>query len=637
MKYGNRIPPVTAVVLLFGLFGFAGICGAAPFGVRLSYTDDNPTTMTVTWNTASDNASEVHYGTSSGSYSGVETGSSAPAPAPLGYVHEVTLTGLDPDTVYYYIAGNASDGFSAEYSFVTRPVPDPVCGSFNFVFLADNRPDPIFGGGQNWADVLLESAAHQPAFFLNGGDLVTDGDNYDGWVDFLNWTQPGSAIAPFMPCIGNHDDGPGEGDGATYNQLFALPRSQGAYGSNTEDYYYFTFANAVFAVLSTEGFKGGATAFGNQAAWLDEVLTQNPRKWKFVMFHKPIYTKEVFFEISHPPDEEGQNAALVEVIDAHHVDVVFTSHNHWYERFEPSACGTQGDPGSDQPCPVGETNFADGTVYIVSGGAGAFTIPGVLCGIQNGRVFCSGYHHYVLMTLNNETLDIQTWSASPRTNEIIDSVTIVKAADDCGDLCPNDPDKTDPGICGCGVPDTDTDSDGTPDCVDLCPQDPQKTGPGDCGCGVPDIDTDSDGTADCVDQCPQDPQKTEPGICGCGTSDQDRDSDGTPDCNDECPDNPDKIVAGDEGCGNGDDGHDGGTADDGGNGDDGGSSGDDGGTSDDGGKGDSGDSGSSGDNGGKTGGCSCHGAGGGPGPLFLLLILGLARRKKKGREGTGTK
>ena len=137
MKYRNRIPTVTAVVLLCGLFGFAGVCGAAPFGVRLSYTDDNIDTMTVTWNTAADTTSEVHYGTSPGSYSGSETGSSAPAPAPLGYVHEVTLTGLQPDTEYYYIAGNASDGFSAEYSFVTRPNPDQNCGSFNFVFLAD--------------------------------------------------------------------------------------------------------------------------------------------------------------------------------------------------------------------------------------------------------------------------------------------------------------------------------------------------------------------------------------------------------------------------------------------------------------------------------------------------------------------
>ena len=34
------------------------------------------------------------------------------------------------------------------------------------------------------------------------------------------------------------------------------------------------------------------------------------------------------------------------------------------------------------------------------------------------------------------------------------------------DQCPDDPNKIEPGICGCGVPDTDTNMDGEPDCVD---------------------------------------------------------------------------------------------------------------------------------------------------------------------------
>jgi len=109
------------------------------------------------------------------------------------------------------------------------------------------------------------------------------------------------------------------------------------------------------------------------------------------------------------------------------------------------------------------------------------------------------------------------------------------AGDDC-DGCPTDPDKTEPGICGCGIPDTDTDGDGTPDCIDNCPADPDKIAEGICGCGVPDTDTDSDGTPDCIDGCPTDPNKIDPGTCGCGVPDTDTDSDGTPDCIDNCPD-----------------------------------------------------------------------------------------------------
>ncbi len=117
------------------------------------------------------------------------------------------------------------------------------------------------------------------------------------------------------------------------------------------------------------------------------------------------------------------------------------------------------------------------------------------------------------------------------------------------DRCDDDPQKTEPGLCGCGLADTDTDSDGTPDCDDGCPDDPQKTEPGLCGCGLADADSDSDGTPDCDDGCDDDPQKTEPGLCGCGLADTDTDSDGTPDCDDGCPDDPQKTVPGYCGCG----------------------------------------------------------------------------------------
>jgi len=52
--------------------------------------------------------------------------------------------------------------------------------------------------------------------------------------------------------------------------------------------------------------------------------------------------------------------------------------------------------------------------------------------------------------------------------------------------------------------------------LDQCPDDPNKTVPGECGCGTPDIDSDNDLVYDCNDLCPNDPNKTEPGECGCG-------------------------------------------------------------------------------------------------------------------------
>jgi hypothetical protein len=120
---------------------------------------------------------------------------------------------------------------------------------------------------------------------------------------------------------------------------------------------------------------------------------------------------------------------------------------------------------------------------------------------------------------------------------------------DCSDSCPNDPDKTLPGLCGCGVADLDGDGDLVVDCLDGCPGDTSKTAAGVCGCGVSDADGDGDTFADCIDLCASDASKSEPGECGCGVPDDDGDLDLTPDCFDDCPEDAGKVEAGGCGCG----------------------------------------------------------------------------------------
>jgi len=124
----------------------------------------------------------------------------------------------------------------------------------------------------------------------------------------------------------------------------------------------------------------------------------------------------------------------------------------------------------------------------------------------------------------------------------------------CGDACdecPNDPNKTFPGTCGCGVPDTDFDHDGAPDCIDGCPIDGTKIAPGVCGCGVPDTDLDNDGYLYCNDNCP-DVRNDQTDSDGDGIGDycdscrdvpnatqqQDTDGDGVGNTCDNCPDAP---------------------------------------------------------------------------------------------------
>ncbi len=78
-----------------------------------------------------------------------------------------------------------------------------------------------------------------------------------------------------------------------------------------------------------------------------------------------------------------------------------------------------------------------------------------------------------------------------------------------------------------GIPDDcedDTDGDGTIDDCDDCPDDPEKTDPGQCGCGIADTDTDGDGVADCIDNCVDTPNADQ----------ADQDGDGVGDACDNC-------------------------------------------------------------------------------------------------------
>ncbi len=72
---------------------------------------------------------------------------------------------------------------------------------------------------------------------------------------------------------------------------------------------------------------------------------------------------------------------------------------------------------------------------------------------------------------------------------------------DCVDACPTNADfAADQGPCQCSS--ADADGDGTLDCIDGCVDDPNKIEPGICGCGVDDnADSDGDGVPDCIDQC----------------------------------------------------------------------------------------------------------------------------------------
>jgi hypothetical protein len=132
---------------------------------------------------------------------------------------------------------------------------------------------------------------------------------------------------------------------------------------------------------------------------------------------------------------------------------------------------------------------------------------GVETGVFVGSIITSG----APVTPGNDTLEMKcnvpdtitatyhdTNDGSGQEFDAKDTATTDCFPPDTTDGCPDDPNKTDPGICGCGVAETDSDGDQTPDCTDAFPDDPDEwlDSDGDRMGNNADIDDDNDGMPD---------------------------------------------------------------------------------------------------------------------------------------------
>jgi len=482
----------------FAALLLGGAAQAAPQFVRVSLTnpDDAGTTATISWNTPNGGApTTVEYGLTS-SYGSTATGTTVSTNGPVGEVHVVELTGLEPLTDYHYRVGGTGD-WSGDFSFRTGPPADkPGCEPVRFVAMGDGRSNDDYGPAPHWKSILAEAVAHQPHAIVLTGDQVNDGDDHEQWLHWLEDSAGPIASVPIMPSLGNHDDDQTEGDDAIYNKVFSVPTN---IQTNTEDYYYFTIGNAIFVSLSSQTFDGGATPMAEQAAWLDQVLTENPKMWKFVYFHHPPYTGVLglpgLFELNHEPNEKGQNAALVPIFDKHHVDIVFNGHNHHYQRFKPMCCGGSDDIGTVT------NDFETGTVYVITGGAGALTydlsilgldLPALLCqsqqfGQPTESEVCDGRHHYVMVEIDGLDLTYTVYTTAsqllgsdPNNIEVIDTFTISKSGPEpeCGSTVPDPGPEPGPEPAPEVVPDASA-NDGGATVPDAAPSD--AGGPSDAG------------------------------------------------------------------------------------------------------------------------------------------------------------
>lgn len=288
-----------------------------------------PTSVVLRWRTNVAANGRVRYGTDPGSLT-----ASADSPA-LGTEHEVTVSGLAPDTKYYYSVGTIAAplaGGDASHFFVTAPAPGTP------------KPTRVWVLGDS-GTANGNAAAVRDAYLAHTGSRGTDlllmlGDNaYPDGTDaqyqaaVFNMYPGVLRNTVLWPTLGNHDGHSASSATQTgpYYDIFTLPTQGEAGGvpSGTEAYYSFDHGNIHFVVL--ESFETDRSAGGPMLTWLQQDLAATTQPWVIAFWHHPPYSKG-----SHDSDVDvemrdmRQNA--LPILEAGGVDLVLTGHSHSYER-----------------------------------------------------------------------------------------------------------------------------------------------------------------------------------------------------------------------------------------------------------------------------------------------------------------
>ncbi|MDZ7859733.1 MAG: metallophosphoesterase [Candidatus Krumholzibacteriota bacterium] len=168
-----------------------------------------------------------------------------------------------------------------------------------------------------------------PKAVFHTGDLVDDGTIPGQWEIFDDITSELRSEAEFFPALGNH-----EKDSDLYFDRFELP--------NNERWYSVNRAGVHFIILDS---CSGIEKESEQYKWLESDLREAEGGFSFIVavFHHPPFSTG-----PHSVDEMGLREIIVPLLEKYDVDIVFSGHDHSYER-----------------------SLCNGIYYVVSGGGGA--------------------------------------------------------------------------------------------------------------------------------------------------------------------------------------------------------------------------------------------------------------------------
>ena len=401
-----------------------------------------PTSMIVRWRTDIATDGRVRFGTSQGSLT-----SSADNPTG-GTEHEVQISGLTPNTKYFYSLGTSTytlPGADSTYFFETSP-PAGTPKATRVWVIGDAGTGT--SGQTQVRDAYYTFNASPPRhtdLWLMLGDNAyntgTDAEYQSKVFDVYPEMLKNSVL---WSTLGNHetDQATAFVDTYPYFSIFTLPKAAEAGGapSGSEHYYSFDYGNIHFICL--DSMTADRSPTGAMATWLQSDLAATTRLWIIAFWHHPPYTKG-----SHNSDTETplieMRANFLPILEAGGVDLVLSGHSHVYERskfidgftatptlatsgtFKNSGSGRENETGVYSKSLTGSMSHK-GAVYAVVGSSGQ--ISG---GSLNHPVMYLSLNNLgsLVLDITGNRLDAKFLRESGISPAVADSFSIVKKPD----------------------------------------------------------------------------------------------------------------------------------------------------------------------------------------------------------------
>ena len=259
------------------------------------------------------------------------------------------------------------------------PVPLPNRdGSLKFLAFGD------FGTGEPVQyELAKQMAALKSRFDYDLAILLGDNIYGKGPKSFVTmFEQPYKPLidagVKFRASLGNHD---------AREQIKYAP-----FGMNGEMYYTFKAARQSVRFFALES----TYAEPAQLAWLEKELKGSTDEWKIAYFHHPLYSSAR----GHGSTVALRNA-LAPLFIRYNVSVVFSGHDHVYERMKPQ----------------------DGVVYFVAGSAGKLR-PNDLN--RASTITAKGFDTDLAFVAAEIDGDNMMFQAISRTGAIVDSGIVIR-------------------------------------------------------------------------------------------------------------------------------------------------------------------------------------------------------------------